>query len=747
VIEIRVLGPFEVIVDGVAAQVGGPRQRSVLARLIAARGTVVSADRLIEDLYAEEAPPRALAALQAYISHLRRALEPGRSARAPAGALVTSPPGYALRLATDAVDAWSFEDQAHQAAGLADAATAHARLTSALASWRGTAFQEFAGLPWADLESSRLEELRLMVTERLADTALRLGRPAEVIPELSRLTAEHPLREESWRLLALALYRSGRQGDALATLRRARARLAEELGVDPGPALRQLEDDVLAQAPGLSGPFPVEPEVRPRPVSPVAGSVPADPAAVVPAGVVRADLFVGRDAELAAAISAAAEAAAGRTRIVLVSGDAGAGKTALVSQLSRRLATQGWPVAMGRCPEYEGAPAGWPCADVLHELIRAIAPGEPAALAALVTSTSPDDGDVVAARFRMHRAVTRCLEEASRRAPLLIVLDDVHRADRETLAMLRNVTADLTTARVLVTVTYRPDEMTEQLSACLAALAALEPVRVRLGGLDPEAATELIRATCDRPVDSGTARAITERTGGNPFFLRETARLLDSEGAMAATTEVPAGVADVLRRRLARLPASARTILTQAAVVGIETSVDVLGDVAGAEEGVLLDAVDAGLLAGLVTEPSLGRIQFEHALIRETMYESLSRLRRARLHARAAAAIEKHSPSEVAALAYHLTEAGTDPAGAARYCGLAAAQAEQQFAYHEAAQLWERAIACLDQTAGTRAEDRLGLVLRLVRALVHAGRVIRARSYRGDAVRTALATGSPSFTA
>ena len=236
---------FAQFADRCAQLSGGARSRA--ARLIAERGLVVSADRLIEDLYADEVPPRALAAVQSYVSHLRRALEPGRAARAPAGVLVTSPPGYAVHLGHAAVDAWLFEEEVHQATAVDDPAIAHDRLSVALASWHGPAFHEFSGLPWADLEASRLAELRLLATERLADAGLRLGRAAQTVAGLNRLTAEHPLREEAWRLLALALYQSGRQGDALAALRRARARLAEELGVDPGPALRELEDSILAR--------------------------------------------------------------------------------------------------------------------------------------------------------------------------------------------------------------------------------------------------------------------------------------------------------------------------------------------------------------------------------------------------------------------------------------------------------------------------------------------------------------------
>ncbi len=276
---IRVLGPLEADVDGAPADLGGPRQRCVLARLVAEHGRVVSAGRLIEDLYTDEPPARALATVHAYVSRLRRVLEPDRAARAPAGILVTAPPGYALRLTADEVDAWSFEYDVHQAAALDDPAAVHARLSATLARWRGPAFGEFGGLPWADREAARLDELRLTATEARAQAALQLGRASQTIAELSQLTAEYPLREETWRLLALALYQCGRQGDALAALRRARARLAADLGVDPSPALREVEAGILAQAPDLSAP----PRFRPAATVPDTRSgIPRGPAAVRP---------------------------------------------------------------------------------------------------------------------------------------------------------------------------------------------------------------------------------------------------------------------------------------------------------------------------------------------------------------------------------------------------------------------------------------------------------------------------------
>ena len=327
-----------------------------------------------------------------------------------------------------------------------------------------------------------------------------------------------------------------------------------------------------------------------------------------------------------------------------------------------------------------------------------------------------------------------------------MVLDDLHRADSETLAILTDLTADLTAARILVLATFRPAEAGEHLSGCLAALASREPARIGLRGLDEAAAGELIQATCTRPVGDATVRAITERTGGNPLFIRETARLLDSEGELAATTEVPAGVRDVLHRRIVRLPATAQTILRQASVIGTETDVGMLGDVAEVEEQVLLDAVEAGLITGLITEPAAGRIRFAHALVRDTLYQGLSRLRRSRIHARTAEALERHHPAEVAALGHHYAEAGTEPAKAARYCRLAAEQAEQRFAFLEAVWLYEQAIACLEQ-ADVPARDRLELVVRLVRVLAQTEQLARARSWRRDALRAALPLSDPALLA
>ncbi|MER6206123.1 BTAD domain-containing putative transcriptional regulator [Streptomyces sp. NPDC001642] len=245
-----VLGPVAAW-DGAghAIALKGPRHRAVLARLLVARRRVVPVGRVVADLWADqgEPPADAVGAVRTFVAALRRALEPERPPRTPARLLVTEGPGYALRAEPEAVDAWRFERAVNAARTLPDLDALN-RLEEALSWWRGPAYADFAAAPWARAERSRLAELRLHAVERRAEAQLALGRAAMAVPDLDAHVAEHPWREDAWRLLALALYRTGRQGDALAVLRRARTLLVEQLGADPGPALRRLEADILDQA-------------------------------------------------------------------------------------------------------------------------------------------------------------------------------------------------------------------------------------------------------------------------------------------------------------------------------------------------------------------------------------------------------------------------------------------------------------------------------------------------------------------
>ncbi|MFE9724628.1 BTAD domain-containing putative transcriptional regulator [Streptomyces sp. NPDC005794] len=227
--------------DGGPVGLGGPRHREVLARLVAAEGRMVTTDTLVDDLWTDP-PGRAVGALRTFVAALRRALEPDRPPRDPPRVLVTEGPGYALRLPREDVDVHRFQDTLARARHHPDAVTG---LGTELASWRGPAYADVTGSAWARRERTRLEELRLEGVELRARILLDSGEGAGLVAELGAHVTEHPWREPAWGLLARALHRAGRRADALATLRRARAMLVDQLGLDPGAGLRRLETDIL----------------------------------------------------------------------------------------------------------------------------------------------------------------------------------------------------------------------------------------------------------------------------------------------------------------------------------------------------------------------------------------------------------------------------------------------------------------------------------------------------------------------
>jgi DNA-binding SARP family transcriptional activator len=222
VLQIGVQGPLQVEVDGALADLGGPRQRAVL-RLLVGQGSSVSVDRLLTDLYEGAPPPSALSGLQAYLSHVRRTLEPHRAQRAAPTVLLTAPPGSAAAAGRrPGRGRLRGRPAGRGAAGGGHPSRAVAQLDAALARWRGEAYAEVAFEPWVVPEAVRLTEQRSRAQERRAELALTAQGGAAVVAELEALVRERPVREESWRLLALALYDAGRQGDALAALRRTR---------------------------------------------------------------------------------------------------------------------------------------------------------------------------------------------------------------------------------------------------------------------------------------------------------------------------------------------------------------------------------------------------------------------------------------------------------------------------------------------------------------------------------------------
>ncbi|ONI85312.1 SARP family transcriptional regulator [Actinosynnema sp. ALI-1.44] len=659
-VRIGVLGPLVAADSAGPIDLKGPRHRAVLARLLVARGRVVPVDMLVADLW-DDPPDGAVGAIQTFVAALRRALEPDRPPRAPATLLLTEGPGYRLKLEPDAVDAWRFE------AALNGSLEA---LDETLGLWRGPAYAEFADQPWARAEIARLDELRLLAVERRAEALLGRGRAAEAVPDLQAHVDGHPLREEAWRLLALAQYTAGRQADALESMRRARRLLSDELGVDPGPALRELEADVLAHAPRLT----------PAPAGPV---------------------LVGRTEEMALLADAAQRVATTRRLgLALVSGEAGAGKTALAMALRARLESVGWTSRWSGNPE--DAPSGW-----THVL-------EP-------VEVDPS-ADPATTRFQLHQAARSQLASHGR---LLVVLDDVHWADEETLALLAAVVADPIMAPVLIVATYRT---TDAPTTLLGRVARSEPTRVYLGGLGVADVPAVVRAAVGLDVDEPTAAVIHRRSGGNPFFVRELARLLAAGGDLST---VPDGVRDVVRYRLSQLPADAQTALRTASVVGETFPLDVVGT---------LDVVEIAVRQGFLIETEADRFQFSHALVRDTLYQDLSQSRRTHLHREVGEALERLCPGETATLAHHFALAFDSRA--VRYAQAAAASAERRSAFGEAARYWRIALR-----QETDVRQRLELTMGLVRALSFSGSLGESRVLRASALDLLDSVDDPLLTA
>ena len=249
----RVLGKFEASRDGAAVDVGTYRQKSLLAYLLTTPNKIVSTDQIIDALWGEEAGADKQNALWVHISAVRKALEPAREKRSEGTILLTRSPGYLLQVDAQEVDALQFEQMAAEGRALAetDPAAASLVLSEALALWRGHAYEDFMYEAFASAEIARLEELRLETVEARIDADLRRGMSGELVSELESLIRQYPLRERFTGQAMLALYRSGRQAEALRQSQFLKARLGEELGIEPSSQIRKLEEQIVTGDPAL----------------------------------------------------------------------------------------------------------------------------------------------------------------------------------------------------------------------------------------------------------------------------------------------------------------------------------------------------------------------------------------------------------------------------------------------------------------------------------------------------------------
>lgn len=719
--EFRILGPLEVADERVRVPLGPEKQRAVLALLLLDANHPVAVDRLIDGLWGDRPPGRAVKAIHTYVSRLRKAV--------PGDRLRTRPPGYVMELAPGELDLHRFQHllaAGQQALGDGDPGAASAMLHQALGLWRGTPLAEFAGEPFAVAEQGRLEELHLRAREARLDADLALGRHAEVIGELERLVSEHPLRERFYSQLMLALYRSGRQAEALTVYQHGRSFLVEQLGIEPSRALHELQGAILRQDPSLD-------VVLPSPSTAVRRIRARSP-----------DLFVGRVHELERLSDALEDALSGLGRLVLVSGEQGIGKTRVAMELARRAEQQGAQVLWGRCYEREGAPPYWPWVQVIRAYVRRFPDLVGSGLerdAVVVAELVPElrghlpDAPAPPAlhepkqeRFRLLDAIASFLVQAAHNRPLAIVLDDLHASDAGSLVLLEFVARALADAQLLVVGTYRDVELTRRhrLVETLAELTREDRVeRLTLRGLSETEVAQLIEASIDDPSSTGLARSVHERTEGNPLFVTEIVRLLvDHSGVPEAepsavdggAVRVPEGVRVVIGRRLDGLSPECCEVLQLAALVGREFDLGQLGalrDEAPDELGdVLEEALDAHVLEEVPEAPD--RFRFTHRLVQETLITELSTTKRVRAHARIAHALEAYyggaADARAAELVRHFAEAETvlGPAGLVRYSRSAGEQALVAHAYDEARDHFQRA---LDAKEGRPMDDETALLL------------------------------------
>ena len=490
--------------------------------------------------------------------------------------------------------------------------------------------------------------------------------------------------------------------------------------------------------------------------------------------------FVGRRAERAGLRAALDHALGGQGELVLLGGEAGIGKTRLAEEVCAEARSREARVAWGRCREGAGAPAYWPWRQALRGYAAGRPPAEVAAelgpevgeLSQLLPELGELEGprrppaelDPEMARFRLFDAMTACLRSAAAARGLVVVLDDLHWADRASLLLLGFVAGELPDTRLLLVGTYRDVEVDRHhpLSGTLAELFRTPATSyVALSGLERADVGRFIAGVTGADPAADLVAAVHDQTEGNPYFVGEVVRLLAAEhrleAAGLARAGVPEGIRHVIGRRLNRLSEAANASLAAASVQGRDFDLDVVARAADRPADEVLDALEEAVDARLVAEAAgrPGRFRFAHALVRETLYEELPARERRRLHDRVGAALVELRGDDfegyLAELAHHFAQAARPGRAdqALAYARQAGDRAMRVLAYEEAAGHYRRALGALDLQARPSEADRCQLLLELAGARMAAGEEEAARAdYRraaelarrlGDGARLARA--------
>lgn len=733
------LGELEIRLDGRLVRAGHTRQRCVLAVLAAEANLKVSVGQLIERVWGDQAPDRARDTLYNYLSRLRHVLGP-----LPDVELQRRAGGYALTVDPMAVDMHQFHHLVTQARATNDDVQALAVFELALGLWRGEAFAEM-DTPWLASLRDALERDRFAAELDSTDLQLRCGQHSWLLNEIAARAEAHSLDERVTGQLMLALYRNGRQAEALDCFSRLRGRLADELGIDPGPALRQLQRDILTHAPSLQ--WHELPRPRPTPAASGRQVTSTSPDHL------DGEVFIGRKAALGQLVGMLTAVCSGRGGTVLVAGEPGIGKTSLLRRFARQTDVA---VVWGACPEQVAAPPLWPWEQVLRA-VRDRWPNHtmPARVSSFLDNDVPvatDVSDIAGAALRRFEAIGQYLCAAARAEPLVVIMDDLHWTDRTSLQLLVYLAEFQAMTPVLLIASYRPQEQFAALTDALAALSRCGAERIELRGFDDEETLMLVRQIAGRDLISpGATTALRERTAGNPYFLREVIRFLDDEPQVdnADMIKVPPSVQEFVLRRLARLPASTVALLSIAAIVGRRFDLRDVADAASMDIEAALEAIDPAVVAGLVVEDRkrLGWFGFTHALVAEALYEATGRWRRTRLHHRIGQIVARGWAGReegVAEIARHwLLAAELGPAIAAQaaaYAAAAARAADARLAPEAAVESWKQSLAAAELAGGEA--DRYPLLVGLATSLYRSGNPRRGTPIFVQAMEEALARDS-----
>jgi DNA-binding SARP family transcriptional activator len=749
--------------DGVeiVAALRGRQVRLLLAYLVINRDRRVGRDELIGAVWPETAPRSQDAALRTLLSRLRSV----------AGAdLLVGRDELTLALPEPA---WvDLEAAAAELAGAGEAlergdprtAWAHAQVPLNVA---GRGLLPGAQAPWLEPLRRDLAQVRLQALEIVGRAGLELG--GSQLSSVERagrtLIESEPYRESGYVLLIEALRRQGNVAEGVLVFERLRGLLRDELGTTPSPETMAVHARLLR--PREQDPAPARAaSVHPSPAVPVsrapASAAGSDDGDAVAAGAPGRE-SIGAPLELMALSSATLVGrgsqlqelerwwrGATRERALLLTGEAGIGKSRLLAEQARRVHQAGAIVLAGRAPEETVVPfqpfleaIGHYAHDAGEPTLRGVLSGWGPELARLVPEIgrrlpeleSPPAGDPQTDTYRLFEAVATLLGAIAASEPLLLVIDDLHWADRPTLQLLRHLIRSPLAARVKVLGAYRLGEsLPAALESAVSELGRDGLLRtLELGGLPESEATELVTLRAGGTPPRGLMRALYVETEGSPLFLQEFVRHLVDSGVTPdqagpgelARVGLPEGVRGLISRRLGRVTPDCLEWLRVASVIGPEFEGELLEATLEFDEDRYEAALEEALAAGLVVESAVvdGGYVFGHALIRETLYGGMSSHRVRRLHHRVGIELEQSETPEVGALALHFARAGAraDADRAIAYALSAGAQATEMAAHEEAASYYERALEVLARSHPDAPERRLALLLELGQAHIRAG--------------------------